>query len=133
MTKENLPKDYLEWIKEEKNLARNLYTKHKTTVGTGLVPVRHWRTTNRSFFIRIAAAAVLILALGTSLWLKRDAIFKSSPNYTEEQIALSYDQTIRALAVCANSLSGELSQIRKLNQIPESLEEIKTLKTVINN
>ena len=97
----------------------------------GLVPIRSWQITNRSFIIRTAAAAILILAIGTAIFIKKDDIFK--PNYTEEQIALSYDQTLRALAVCANSLSKEMNQLKNLNQISEPLDNIKKLGTVIKN
>jgi len=131
MTKQEVPKEYQQWLDEEKQISQNLYNDYKNVVGTGFIPVLPGRTTNRSFFLRFVAAAILILALGTTLWVKKDDIFK--PNYTKEQIALSYDQTLRALAVCANSLSSEMGNIKKINQIPESLSDIKTLKTVINN
>ena len=76
---------------------------------------------------------MLVLAIGTSMWVKRDIIFKSAPEYTEEQIALSYDQAVRALAVCANSLSVEINKLQNLNQIPESLDNLKKLGNIINN
>ena len=131
MTKDKLPQEYLQWIEEEKTISHNRYKTHKDTVGTGLVPVRSWQSTKRSYFLRIASAAILVLALGVSMWVKRDAIFK--PKYTEEQIALSYDQTLRALALCANSLSNEMNQLDKLKQIPESIDNLKKLGTIINN
>ena len=137
MTSEKLPREYQQWIKDEKTISGTQYNSYKKNGGEELHPPWIGGTQggtlriNKSFLFRLAAAAVLILAIGTTLWVKKDDIFK--PKYTEEQIALSYDQTIRALAVCAKSLSGEFSQIKKLNQIPESLDELKTLKTVINN
>ena len=131
MTKQELPKEYLNWIDEERNIAENLYNQHKSTVGKGLVPFLPRQTTNRNLIVRLTAAAVLVLALGVSVWMKRDDIFK--PNYSEEQIALSYDQTLRALAVCANSLKTEMTHLKNVNQIPESIDNLKKLKTVINN
>jgi len=131
MTKQELPKEYLQWIEDEKKLAGELYHDHKKVVGTGLVPVRQGRSTNRSFFLRIAAAAVLILAIGSSIWIKRDDIF--GPKYSDEQITLAYEHAVKSLAVCANSLNNEMNKLQKLTEISKSLDNIKKLETVINN
>ena len=130
MTKEKLHEEYQQWIEDEKNIAANSYNQYKSTAGTGLVPVRPWRTRKQSFIIR-AAAAILILALGTTMWIKRDDIFK--PKYTQEQIALSYEHAVKALAVCANSLSTEMNKLQKLDQIPKSIDNLKQLGNAINN
>ena len=131
MTKQELPKEYMQWIQNEKKIADDLYNKHKTVVGTGLVPVLGRRTTKLSYFLRIAAAAVLVLALGFSVWIKRDDIFK--PNYTEEQIDLAYEHAVKSLAVCANSLSSEISKLQKIGDITKSLDDINKLENVTNN
>ena len=138
MTSEKLPKEYQQWIEEEKSLSEDAYFLFKAEDKRQKAKIGHKRkgiSTKLSYksVILRAAAAVLVLALGTTMWLKRDTIFKTNPNYTEEQIALSYEHAVKALTMCANSLSSEMSQIKKLDQIPESLEEIKSLKTVINN
>ncbi len=137
MTSEKLPEEYLQWIEDEKMIAEETYNTFKAEGRGQKAKIRfkdeelRKKVYLRPNFLRFAAAAVLILALGTTMWVKKDDIFK--PKFTEEQIALSYDQTLRALAVCANSLGNEMGKIKKLNQIPESLNDIKELITLINN
>ncbi len=138
MTSEKLPEEYLQWIEDENKISSDLYTKYldektsgKDRASAPILNRKHTIIPISKSLLRFAAAAVLILALGTTMWVKKDDIFK--PKFTEEQIALSYDQTLRALAVCANSLGNEMGKIKKLNQIPESLNDIKELITLINN
>ncbi len=146
MDSEKLPEEYLDWIEAEKKIADEAYlilkaqgsghrtqgAGHRAQVGQKDKGLRK-KVIQRSLLVRVAAAAVLVLAIGTLMWIKRDIIFKSTPDYTEEQIALSYDQAVRALAVCANSLSVEMDKLQNLNQIPESLDNLKKLGNVINN
>ena len=138
MTKDKLPREYLQWIEDENKIASVLYSKYAdekaSEKGRASAPTLDRKP--KIFhqikpLVRVAAVAVLVLTLGVSLWIKRDDIFK--PNYTEEQIALSYDQTLRALAECVNSLSKEMNQLKNLKQISEPLDNIKKLGTVINN
>jgi len=137
MTKDKLPQEYLQWVQDEKKITEEAFLsfkaegrRQKAEISLKDKDLRK-KAYLRPYFLRIASAAILVLALGVSMWVKRDAIFK--PKYTEEQIALSYDQTLRALALCANSLSNEMNQLDKLKQIPESIDNLKKLGTIINN
>ena len=125
MTKEKLPKEYLQWMEEEKNISDTAYLLFKAGKQEGRKAGSKVKGKRNKIFKtpsipRFAAAAVLILALGTTMWVKKDDIFK--PKYTEEQIALSYEHAVKALAVCASSLSQEIGQLKKLNQIPELID-----------
>ena len=136
MASEKLPKEYLQWIEEEKAIAHNQYESYKKNVGTNIPPpwlggIQGGTFRGKTPFLRLTAAAVLILTIGTTLWVKKDAIFK--PKYTEEQIALSYEHAVKTLAVCASSLSKEMGQLKKLNEIPESIDNLNELENVINN
>lgn len=137
MTKEKLHEEYQQWIEEENKIAEDAFFHYKAQ-GSGLkaqlgskAEGLRIKVRGRPNFIRMAAAAVLILTLGTTMWIKRDDIFK--PKYTQEQIALSYEHAVKALAVCANSLSTEMNKLQKLDQIPKSIDNLKQLGNAINN
>jgi len=137
MTKEKLPKGYLYWINAEKEAAEEAYASYKAQGRRQMAKVGlkdnvvRIKAFNNSSFLRVAAAAVLVLALGTSIWIFRDTIFK--PKYTEEQIDLAYQHAVKSLAVCSNSISDEISKLQKLNEITKSLDNINKLENVINN
>lgn len=136
MTDNKLSKEYIQWIEDERAIADQAYIEFRAGKQEGKKAGSRFKgksikMESRTFFLRIAAAAVLVLALGFSIWIKRDDIFK--PNYSEEQIALSYEHAVKSLAVCANSLSNEINKLQKLGEISKSLENINKLENVINN
>jgi hypothetical protein len=142
MTKQELSKEYLKWIEDEKQISDNLFHQYKKNLKQiTLPPARRGDTggyekparrgDTGGYVFRIAAAAVLVLALGFSMWIYRDSIFK--PKYTPEQIDLAYQHAVKSLAVCSNSISEEMNKLRKLDEISKSLENINKLENVINN
>ena len=137
MTKESLHKEYSKWIAEEKLISDEAYRKFKAQGSRLKTQVsQKGKVLGIKFgykLIRFTAAAVLVLAVGTSMWIMRDSLFNSKPNYSEEQIALSYEHAVKALSVCANSLSSEMDKLQDINQIPKSFDNIKKLGNVINN
>jgi hypothetical protein len=72
-----------------------------------------YRVGNMRGIVTRVAAAVLILAVGTGIWLKREAIFGS--RYTEEQIELAYEHTIKILSRYSESLSSSTKPLKNIN------------------
>lgn len=114
MTKEKLSQEYLDWVEGEKNLSEKAYLDFKKQ-NPGLKVIRTQSSVFRNSLTRVVAAAVLVVALGLSVWLSKDRIFDSSPKYTEEQIALSYEHTLKALAVYSSSLNKSFKKLQSLS------------------
>lgn len=114
MTKEKLSQEYLDWVEGEKNLSEKAYLDFKKQ-NPGLKVIRTQSSVFRNSLTRVIAAAVLVVALGLSVWLSKDRIFDSSPKYTKEQIALSYEHTLKALAVYSSSLNKSFEKLQSLS------------------
>ena len=111
MDKENLSREYQDWIEIEKQESLQAFENYKTQQSELIVRKRKTNLLQMPVFVRMAAA-VLIIAMGTTIWLKRDSIFK--PRFTEEQIALSYEHAKKALSVYSKSLSKEFDKLQNL-------------------
>ncbi len=125
MTKEKLPQEYLEWISEEKRLSEKAYQKvslHSSFVSRKSKPQVF--STQLSVFrigvTRMIAAALVVIAIGLSLWFNRDKIFSPAPKYTEEQIALSFEHAVKALTAYSSSLNKGFD---KLQSLPKTLKD----------
>lgn len=129
MNKEEVNKEYWDWVEGEKNLSGKAYLDYRKD-NPKIDVFRHSSlgNTNQKFLVfraqssvfrnsltRVIAAAVLVVALGLSVWLSKDRIFDSSPKYTKEQIALSYEHTLKALAVYSSSLNKSFEKLQSLS------------------
>ena len=113
MDKEKLPPGYQDWIETEKRESQEAYLKYLKQKPQFQVPSLQF-SVFRNTMTRIVAAAVVVVVLSVSIWISRDKIFNTAPKYTEEQIALSYQHTIKALTAYSSSLNKGFDKIQSL-------------------
>ncbi|MEA1876097.1 MAG: hypothetical protein U9N86_04475 [Bacteroidota bacterium] len=120
MNKEEVNKEYWDWVEGEKRESQEAYQDYrknnpKIDVFRPSSFVFRKSSVFRKSFTRIVAAAVLVVVLGLSVFLSRDKIFNLAPKYTEEQIALSYEHTLKTLAVYSSSLNKSFEKLQSLS------------------
>ncbi len=109
-------KIYQEWINHEKREAKEAYERYKEVISHQSSDFSNLATRNSKFKLRLSpfasriAAAILILTLGTTLWLKRSDLF--GPRYTDEQIAWSYEHTLKTLALYSKNLTEGFDKLQ---------------------
>ncbi|MCK5820317.1 MAG: hypothetical protein KAH17_00455 [Bacteroidales bacterium] len=133
MNKDEINKEYWDWVEGEKRISERAYLNFQkqrskkdvfrhSSLGNTSQKFSVFRTQNselRAFLTRVIAAAVLVVALGLSIWLSKDKIFDSSPKFTEDQIELAFEHTIKILSHYSQSLNKSFTPLNNIKlEIP---------------
>ena len=104
---------YQEWVDAEKRESAKAYSRYRVSGVRKILPVPE--RSRRIVFS--TAAAILILTMGTTVWIKKDDIFK--PKFSDDQIELAYEHTIKILSCYSQSLSKSFTPIKNIKlEIP---------------
>lgn len=117
---------YREWIIEEKKLAEREISVFSVQCSVKLKENNVW-------MVSVGIAAALVLAVFTTVAVKTHFFQEplSKPRYTDEQILESYQGTVKALALCAETISREMDKLKKLDRFSQSLDQLKVLKNSV--